>query len=383
MTKENDNVEDTPDKNNPIPKKRHRLQPLTYDELGEFANLPMLIKRLLPSIATSIVYGESGTGKTFFALDLAFHIAHGVSWRENRVMQGAVIYIAAEAGMGIKNRLDALLQHFGLETLENIYIIPSGIDLGSDSSKDADILIYQIKELIEREQLEGVALVIIDTLARALAGGDENTPKDMGRFIQNSDRIKDTLLTHVMVVHHSGKDPNKGPRGHSSNYAAADTVIAITNPDKTTVTAEVEKQRDGEGDLTFHSKLEVIVIGQDEDGDNITSCILLPSDAPAIDTSKPRLSKQQRKVFDALLGYIADHGETRTVQPDHAPVLCVSVDDFKEALMDTGISQSKSPDDLRRAYARLIDQVCERGAAKVFDQFIWIPDETDKPGRTD
>ena len=73
-----------------------------------------------------------------------------------------------------------------------------------------------------------MALVVIDTLARALAGGNENAPEDMGALIGNAKRIQEATGAAVLFVHHSGKDTSRGSRGHSSLKGAADLEIEVT-----------------------------------------------------------------------------------------------------------------------------------------------------------
>ena len=73
-----------------------------------------------------------------------------------------------------------------------------------------------------------VSLVVLDTLARSVAGGNENASEAMGAFVVNSDHIRHKTGAHVMAVHHSGKDAAKGARGHSSLKGAVDTEIELT-----------------------------------------------------------------------------------------------------------------------------------------------------------
>ena len=75
-----------------------------------------------------------------------------------------------------------------------------------------------------REQHGRVALVVIDTLARAMTG-NENAPEDMGRFVAACGRIREACEGHVLIVHHCGKDQARGARGHSSLRAATDVEL--------------------------------------------------------------------------------------------------------------------------------------------------------------
>jgi hypothetical protein len=74
-----------------------------------------------------------------------------------------------------------------------------------------------------------IRLVVVDTLSRAMAGGNENAPDDMSAFIRNIDRIRQETGAHVLIVHHCGKDAAKGARGHSCLRAATDTKIELSH----------------------------------------------------------------------------------------------------------------------------------------------------------
>ena len=79
-----------------------------------------LVKGILLQGTCSMAYGDSGTGKSFFALDLALHVALGRTWFGREVTQAIAIYIAAEAGASIRRRIVAFRQHHGLKDLEAI-----------------------------------------------------------------------------------------------------------------------------------------------------------------------------------------------------------------------------------------------------------------------
>ena len=137
--------------------------------------------------------------------------------------QGPVIYIAAEAGAGIINRIAAWRQASGISEL-HFAALASQIDLCHPASDDLDRLLTAI--LAVRFNAEPV-LVIVDTLSRVLAGGNENSPDDMGGLVRSLDRLRDTLHCHVLGVHHVGKDATRGARGHSLLHCAADTEIEV------------------------------------------------------------------------------------------------------------------------------------------------------------
>ncbi len=280
-----------------IEAKRRRLQPYHVTELGNRPRREYVIKGLLDRGAFAELYGDTNSGKTFTALDIAEHIAHNWSWRGRKVRGGPVCYIAAEGGLGLEERLTAFRQHHDVDQKDvPLYIIPASIDLCS-ADTDALTLIDEI------QRLGRVQLVVIDTLARALAGGDENGPQDMGAFVGNCDRIREATGAAVLAIHHSGKDHSRGGRGHSSLRAAVDTEILVENTDSL-VTVTITKQRDYPSGDRFAFKLESIEIGTDADGDPITSCVLEPAEAPTEQYRGSKLTKNQATV----LGLLDDFG---------------------------------------------------------------------------
>lgn len=219
-----------------------------------------LIKGLLDQGAMTVLYGPSNVGKTFVAMDIAYHIAAGLPYDGRKTVKGCVIYVAAEGGKGAKRRVRALRDKYGAADVEFL-LLPSSVDL---RRPDADL-----KPLISAIQALGVPvlLIVIDTLSRAMAGGDENSSVDMGYIVNHFDALRAYTSAHLLIVHHSGKNLAQGARGHSLLRAATDTEIEIADR-----TIEVTKQRDLDGSWSSGFALEVRTLGVDADGDPITSC---------------------------------------------------------------------------------------------------------------
>lgn len=189
------------------------------------------VKGWLDRDAVSVLYGESNTGKTFLALDMALHVAAGEGWHGSRVRRAPVVYVAAEGGGGLGNRL-AAAKADSPELIDKarggFHILAEAIDLfdGACGLGVRDIL-NEIGGLIERP-----GLIVIDTLSRAMGTGDENSAADMARLIRAVDELRRATGAHVMLVHHVGKDGAKGARGSSALRAAVDTEIALTRSEE-------------------------------------------------------------------------------------------------------------------------------------------------------
>jgi hypothetical protein len=237
-----------------------------------------LIKGVVPKAELIILYGASGAGKTFVALDHAFAIARGVDWRGRRVDQGVVVIIAAEGGKGVAQRLQAYAQYHGIDLRDvpNLRIITA-----APNFLEGDDIAEVIAEL---QSIGGVSCVMVDTLAQVTPGANENTSEDMGRALSNVRLIHRATDATVYGIHHAGKDLSRGSRGWSGLKAAADAQIEVLRHEGGDREIHIEKMKDGEDGLRWGFKLEVVDLGVDYDGDPVTSCVAIESDMP---TRKP------------------------------------------------------------------------------------------------
>jgi RecA-family ATPase len=222
-----------------------------------------LVEGLLAEGAMSVVYGDSNVGKSFWAIDLACHVGSGLSWRGLEVTQGVVIYIAAENPKSVERRIWAWCQTHRPDKCQ-VAVVRSSVDL-RDPRATTPRLLEKI-EIIQQERGQ-VVLIVVDTLSRAMAGSNENSPEDMTAFVGNCDHLRSTTSAHAMIIHHSGKEAAKGSRGHSSLRAATDTEIEVT-PGRATVT----KQRDAETLGSYGFRLVQVELGQNKRGVVVTTC---------------------------------------------------------------------------------------------------------------
>lgn len=252
------------------------------------ASTKPLVKGLLDQGTLSVMYGPSNVGKTFVAMDIAFHIAAGLKWDGLKVSRGTVLYVAAEGGAGARKRSDALMRRYRAEGPgADFQLVLASLNL-LDPKADLEPLIATIAAMGRP-----VSLVVLDTLSRVMAGGEENGSVDMTTMVMHFDKIRKATGAHVMVVHHSGKDQAKGSRGHSSLRAATDTEIEIAEGQ-----IAVTKQRDLDRAFSTAFRLNVVTLGADEDGEPITSCTV-DVVRQHVEPTSPATPTEQI-VFDAL-----------------------------------------------------------------------------------
>lgn len=243
------------------------------DELEEGEEPEEIIENLFTEGGAGMVYGDSNSGKTFFALDLAAHVASGKKWRDDlEVTQGAVVYVALEGGRALKNRIKALRQAGILTPGAPLFICRDRVSLLEKGH--AAKLAQTVRNAAMRSSMP-CTLVVLDTMARAMAGGDENKGEDMTEAISCIDAVRAATGAYVLIVHHSGKDAARGARGHSSLRAAIDTEIEVfRNEGEEIITAKITKQRDLEYGPPMPFKLKVLEVGMNKRGKVITSCVL-------------------------------------------------------------------------------------------------------------
>lgn len=210
-----------------------RLWPLYSEaELAEVPEPSWLIDGHVTDGFT-VVYGPPKAGKTFLALSWALAIGAGVAWQGHQVNKGPVVYVSGEGVGGLHRRVQGW-KAAEYVTASQLYVIPAGVRFGSDRQHAVAL----------RNDLHatGAKLLVVDTLARSMAGADENSAQDMGQHVQALDWLREKTGCAVMLLHHSGVAGDR-PRGSSSLFGAADTLVRVDG-DGRMVNVTCEGQKD-------------------------------------------------------------------------------------------------------------------------------------------
>lgn len=330
-----------------------------------------LVKGWLDRGAVSVVFGESNVGKTFLALDLALHVAAGAPWHGHKVAadDGAegnlVVYVAGEGGHGIRNRIEAFRsKRPGVmdraQELDAFRLLPMPLDLYAPS--DAAAISHVLRNMSAK-----AGLIVVDTLSRAMGEGDENTARDMGMFIRNVDRLREETGAHVMVIHHSGKDATKGARGSSVLRGAVDTELELRR-DGVVVMAEVKKQRDMPCEGVFAYTLHSVLLGSDEDGDDVTSAVVEPAEPVK---RRPQVTGQAKIALQAFGDALGEFGEV--IKSDRFPRnrQVVSVERWREFCQRHSLTSSDNPNTERSSFSKSKDTLLRKGILKELDGYVW------------
>lgn len=266
-------------------RKRYRL--LGRDAIMDLQPIEWRVKGIFPRIGIGAIFGPSGSGKSFLAIDLGLRIAAGDNWFERRTTPCPVAYVMLEGEAGLRNRLAAWEKISGKE----IPLDFAGVAQAFAFSEDGDVADLAMV-------LPKGGVVIVDTLNRAAPGKDENSSKDMGEVLAGMKALQHLTEGLVLVVHHTGKDLSKGMRGHSSLHAALDGAVEVKR-NGSTRSWSAAKVKDGTDDMEVPFKLDVIHLGFDPDGDEITSCVAT-GDAAALFKPKRPSGKSQLPAWEAL-----------------------------------------------------------------------------------
>ena len=264
------------------------------------------IKGLAGKRALVLMIGAPGCGKTFLGGDLAVHIASGTPWRGHAVAQGLVVYVVLEGAASAENRFCASREVGQFKPGIPLILTSGPLNLRNP----VDVL--RLVELIRAGEAEHgvkVVAVFIDTLSRALCGGNENDSEDMGAGIAGADTIRLATGATVFLIHHTGKDESRGARGHSSLKGAIDTEIEVTKTGSVHL-ATVTKQRDLVSGARYAFMLHVVELGRDADGDPVTTCVVKPAEVPQTERKAPA-GKNQAALLAALQEWQRAHdGQT-------------------------------------------------------------------------
>jgi RecA-family ATPase len=326
----------------------------------------------------SVIYGPSNVGKSFFVLDIAWHISANEAWNNNKVSGGSVLYLATEGGMAFHNRVVAMRQHYSFHKDVKLAVRPSPVNM-LDADVDMNVLAKLCREV---SRIHGtVKMIVIDTLSRAMSGANENSPEDMTKFIGNCDQLRELTGAHVATVHHSGKDKAAGARGHSSLRAATDTEIELDYNEETGLrTAKATKQRDLETGAIFNFKLKVIELGQDDDGDAVTTCVIEKASSEEVEeASRPQIKGKNQTLLRSVFKQLRSEGLGNPNPggvgwPEPRAYHVIS----EETVKDHFIGKCSSASNPKTSYKQALTSLIGSGHVAMNDGFMWFTDNSGK-----
>lgn len=346
------------------PKPEPRYRALSAADLAMLPPIRWRIKSLLPQRGIAALYGPSASGKSFLAIDLAAHIAKGQPWFGNKVRHAPVVYVCLEGAAGLRNRVAAWSKDQGQALPRNLHFItPDTFDLRNSAD------VFGLAETVQETTGPGCVL-IIDTLAQAAPGADENSGQDMSQVLNACHRLQEQLQGLVLLVHHTGKDKQKGMRGHSSMFAAMDAVIEVVRTENGNRMWRIGKAKDGEDGGENPFRLHVVELDTDEDGDPVTSCVVRL--AESVKTTSREIKRpaggNQLIVYNALDQLLKESTyRGKGEAPPDRPCLRLETlqeEAYKRLVMD----EKRKPERTTTAITGLIN----RGVISLHDGWVWM-----------
>src|ERR1700730_1255302 len=313
-----------------------RFELIPFDKIAFDTTPAYLVKGVVPRVGLCVFWGPPKCGKSFLVFDLLMHVALGWKYRGRRVQQGPVVYCAFEGQAGLRNRVEAFRQRKLAEGADNVpfYLIADAMNLVADHPA----LIASVRAALGDTKPIAIAL---DTLNRSMPGS-ESSDEDMTAYVKAGDTLRTAFDCAVVIVHHCGHEGTR-PRGHSSLMGACDAQIAVKRDAADNIIATVELMKDGPQGDEFASRPEVVEIGIDDDGDKITSCVIVPVEglATARGQSRPKLTKSAKIALEALHEAIDECGQVPPAS-NHIPagVKTVSGDQWRTYATMRGICTS-------------------------------------------
>lgn len=322
-----------------IRKESTRFDFIPAKNLLESPPMDWLLKGVFPTESVISIFGESGAGKTFLALDFAFAVACGYDfWFGMRVKKCPVLYFALEGQNGVNNRIKAWKKYHETKIFpDNFFVMKEAFSILSD---ECDLIVSKIFD----QNLCG-SLLIIDTFICSISGSDENNSKDMSLALSAARKIVDKTKCTVLFVHHTGKDTSVGPRGHSSFRGNSDGIIEVKYSDGAR-SMSIYKSKDGVTGKDFWFDLKTVPLGVDIEGDAVTSCVVV--NATRDEFKKPsvdELTPKQNEALEILRGmWISAKHKGKGNAPDSFP--CVPLDHFESRLREV-LSKSQFSRDFK------------------------------------
>lgn len=331
------------------------------DFMKEVKTPSWIVKGFIPKATYGMIYGESGSGKSFITYDICAAIVRGEEWQGKKVKKGRVLYVVAEGQAGFVNRGRAYVEHQGIQhsDLDDLdYItdrVPNLINAEVVRELIADIRLQQPYDLI-----------VMDTFAQVTSGANENSGQDMGVALSHCALLHQMSGAMVLLVHHSGKDASRGARGHSSIWYNSDLVLEVNRAqDLRSVT--VMKVKDGQDGEEFGFKLNTVVLGQDEDGDDITSCTVEYTDSKGVKGRRKGALHKNEKAVLLVLNNLCSFD----------PLAKVAVSELiSVAVSDMPMSENAKKDNRARDVKRCIQSLSDKNMLIQDGEYVRLPEES-------
>ncbi len=336
----------------------------SISEIQNFPKLDYLVKGVFPATGLACIYGPSGSSKSFLALDFAMSVACKKEWFGLEVKTVPVIYIVLEGLQGFIKRIDAWIAQNKIRP-KKFFLIRDDINLFNFADVSDLVASLQKSNFVN-------GLIVIDTLNQASPGVDENSVKEISQVLNHLKFIQRETNSLTLIVHHSGKDVNRGLRGSSSIRAALDTSIEVSSESYTQKEWRIEKSKDSADGQTYKYSLKEINLGQDADQNSITSCVVEPGEKMLF--SKPKPTGKNQKIAYSKIEFLLSMSPISGKCFQSPDTKMIEVEDAVEEISKafTTTEQSKRRNQARTSLQTLISNGFIHTGSEDGKDYLWI-----------
>ena len=274
-----------------------------------------LIKGILKRGTSNLLFGESGAGKSLYALDWAFCLANGIDWHGHKVKEkGVVLVIAGEGYFGFAMRDQALCQKYKIKNpSDSVYYSTHSFNLLDESIVDV---------IIEEMEQKGIKpdLIIVDTLNRNM-DGDENRADDVAKYAKAIEKLARDFDAAILTIHHSGLADKNRARGSTALNGSMESTWAIIKVNDFENTLTCTKMKEGAKPMPlsfgiYRVELEGEEFYDEDDGKQIEG-VYLEYNGLAQAKAKEGLKGNQKIVFETIQQILDDGNGVRNADSDH------------------------------------------------------------------
>lgn len=279
-----------------LPAKAREYGLLTRNDIEAEPSAVPLIHGLISKGQLVMIAGPSGCGKSVLQMHLGAALVNADEVFGHRIpKRSRFVYVNLEGEL--KQRLEAIEQHHTGWS----FPAPQAMFMTRAWRLNDESEVIELARHVN--QAGGADVIFIDTLNRAIPGSDENLSTDMGMVIARANQLIKLTGAAVVLTHHTGKAKDRGPRGHSSLYAALDTCLMVEQTDSGVRTVELVKTRQGAGGKKYYFNIENIELGQDDYGLPVVGPALTEVEGtPDVEkaAAAPSLTPQQKEALVAI-----------------------------------------------------------------------------------
>lgn len=242
--------------------------------LDEVLKMPIektsfLMRPTIQEKGLTLIYGNRGSGKTFYALGMALALASGINFAGNTCnTPQQVLYVDGEMDpFETKERLEWLKNGFEMEGKtthpENLHMFMVGLQ-GEDMQMPVLSKEDDQKNLEDIMKKHNIKVAFLDNIYTLYCPCDENDASSWAEY--NDFNKKERQKGRSLVwIHHTGKDASRGPRGSSAIETLLNTSVFINKikpkhpNDGLTIEVEYTKTRSTSGDEVAKKKYSLEV----------------------------------------------------------------------------------------------------------------------------